>query len=409
MSPVADDPRVRRQGDAFASAGWDVVAVGIAGATSVSPQWHVDEAAPALNWSVTSRVRRLRSGPQEGARLRGMLNRFWADFAYLFDLQASRLSTRAALRAYWDQNFRYHALYEAASRHRPDVWLANDWNVLPIAQRLAKEQGVPFLYDSHELAFDEYGEKWVWRLLYRPLVVALEKRGIRGAAFVTCVSEGIAECLRRQYGLERLPLVVRNTPAYQTMPFRETGEQINVLYHGVVSPGRGLEECIRSVALWRPEFRLIIRGPASDSYERELRQLALAMAVSERVSIVPPVPMPSLIAAAHSADVGLFALPASSRHNTFVLPNKFFEYAMAGLALCVSDLPEMARLVKRYDLGLLISDVSADAIATQINALDRGLIDCYKRRALAAARQLSWEEESKKLLAHCAALVTGRS
>ena len=125
--------------------------------------------------------------------------------------------------------------------------------------------------------------------------------------------------------------------------------------------------------------------------------------------MAPAVPMTELVRSASAADIGLFALPDHSRHNRFVLPNKFFEYTMAGLALCVSNLPEMALLLKRHDLGLLVPDLSPAAIATQLNSLDRNRIDCYKRNALAAARQLNWEKESEKLLARCTSLVAGRS
>jgi glycosyltransferase involved in cell wall biosynthesis len=201
-------------------------------------------------------------------------------------------------------------------------------------------------------------------------------------------------------------MVIRNTPPFQEFPLRPTGEVIEVLYHGIVSPGRGLEEVIQSVALWKPEFRLTIRGPVGDAYRSELQSRMAAAGVSDRVRLSPPVPMTDLVREAHAADVGLFVLPGHSRHNRYALPNKFFEYIMAGLALCVSDLPEMARLTGQYDLGRLVNGLSPRDIATQINSLDRQTIDCYKRNALAAARQLNWRVESGRLLDRCAALVT---
>jgi hypothetical protein len=94
----------------------------------------------------------------------------------------------------------------------------------------------------------------------------------------------------------------------------------------------------------------------------------------------------------------LFALPDHSRHNAFALPNKFFEYVMAGLALCVSELPEMARLVHQYELGTLIPRVEPAAIAAAINGLDRHRIDAFKRASLRAARELCWEKESERML-----------
>ncbi len=339
--------------------------------------------------------------------LRRVWERCRIDARYVVASQAPRLSAKAAEKSYWAQNPRYEALYKRAASHRPRIWLANDWTALPIALRLIGEQGGILVYDTHELASEEYAERFAWRMLHRPRVVALEELGLRKAALVTCVSEGIAENLQAAYRLKERPMVVCNTPAFQDMPFRPTGERIEVLYHGVVSPGRGLEECIQSVSLWRPEFHLTIRGPAGDAYRRELERRIEAAGVGDRVRLVPPVPMTDLVREANRADVGLFVLPGHSRHNRFVLPNKFFEYTMAGLAMCVSDLPEMARLLKRHDLGRLIGGLSPEAIATQVNALDRETIDCYKRNALTAARLLNWERESELLVARCSALLTG--
>src|SRR5262249_13403613 len=97
-------------------------------------------------------------------------------------------------------------------------------------------------------------------------------------------------------------------------------------------------------------------------------------------------------------DVGFFALPRSSRHNQLALPNKFFEYIMAGLALCVTDLPEMARLIRERGLGVTFASVNPRVIAAAINALSPAAIDRYKRNALEAARELCWELESERLV-----------
>ena len=34
-----------------------------------------------------------------------------------------------------------------------------------------------------------------------------------------------------------------------------------MLYHGIVAPGRGIEECIRSLPRWKAEYSLTVRGP----------------------------------------------------------------------------------------------------------------------------------------------------
>ncbi len=325
---------------------------------------------------------------------------------YLMRSQLPRVLPGRGETSYWALNSRFAELYAIAARRRPHVWLANDWTALPIARRLAREQGARLVYDTHELAADEYTERLRWRILERPTVVAVERLGLRDASLVTCVSDGIADRLRDHYGLPERPIVIRNVPDYQEMPFRPTDATIRILYHGIVAPGRGLESCIRSVPLLRPEFRLTIRGPGSADYLASLRKLIAELGADDRVDLAPAVPMIGLVREANSFDVGLFALPDHSLHNRFALPNKFFEYTMAGLALCLSNLPEMKRLVAEFNLGRLFAGTEPSAIAAALNGFDRDMIDQYKRQSLKAARELNWQSESVKLVTRCEALAS---
>ena len=407
MSAIADDPRVRRQGDLFAAAGWSVKGFGLPGARSAPPDWPIYD--PDMEPSVDLAAEGRQGGappfalrePTPAPVKRTLQYRRWGIGRLL------RVAAKIAIRfriggweaEYWRLNPAFGAVYRIARPHRCDVWLANDWTAIPVARKIAQEQGAVLLYDTHELASDESPERWRWRLLDRPVVMAIEGACIGSARRVSCVSGGIADRLQFNYRLRERPLVVRNTPRYEPIAFRPTAEAVEVLYHGIVYRTRGLEACIRSVTLWRSEFRLTIRGPASPEYRASLQRLIAELGLGERVRLVPPVPMTDLVREASRFDVGLFALPGHSRHNRFALPNKLFEYIMAGLAICVSDLPEMARVVREYDLGVLIGAVEPDAIAAAVNGLDRARIDHCKKRALDAARQLNWEVEGAALVA----------
>src|SRR6185437_16827545 len=57
LSAIADDPRVRRQGDSFHRAGWNVVGVGLAGSRSGETSWPIltrDAHPPAPEISAAS-------------------------------------------------------------------------------------------------------------------------------------------------------------------------------------------------------------------------------------------------------------------------------------------------------------------------------------------------------------------
>ncbi|HEY1259687.1 MAG TPA: glycosyltransferase [Stellaceae bacterium] len=399
LSAIADDPRVRRQGELFAASGWRVIGVGLPGERSEPPDW------PILTGAGDSGRRGWKTPlPLRGAARRAALA---ACTLRLRFAGADDLRARLAENIYWRHlaiSPIVNAVHRAARSVAADVWLANDWTALPLAARLARENGGVYAYDSHELAAEEHAEQAAWRYWKQPIVSAIERRYIGDAAVVSTVSAGIAERLDRLYALPRPTRVVRNTPHYRESGFRRTGGRIRVLYHGIVASGRGLEVAIDSVAIWRPEFHFTIRGPENPGLSHALRTRIRDLGLADRVELAPAVPMTELVRAASAFDIGFFVFPDDCWHNRFVLPNKFFEYVMAGLALCVSDLPEMARLVNAYELGVLVPRVDPGAIAAAVNSLDRERIDRCKQNALAAARELCWEREAAELIGAYACL-----
>lgn len=428
-SAIADDPRVRRMGDSLHAAGWTVVGVGHAGARSAPPPWRVVEVSvpkpldPAQE-RVVGRAMAACLAPVEGAlrlakspsaayfanarlRLR-TLPRPLTSTAVAVALRIGRAAAdlteapeERRLKRYWRLSPVTRGLKAAAlGLESPALWIANDWWTLPAAAAGVAATGGVLVYDSHELATEEYAENPEWVRFRKPIVDAVEAHHIRSAALVSSVSPGITEHLRALYDLKVPTLTLRNTPAYQPIPFRPTGARVRVLYHGILSPGRGLEATIDSVALWRPELELALRGPSSPpDYVDGLRKRAMATGVANRVSFLDPVPMTELVTAAAPYDIGLMALPAHSLHNRHALPNKLFEYLMAGLALAVTDLPEMARLVGETKAGVLVADTSPEAIASALNPLTSARLDEMRRASLEAAKRLNWEAEAPPVLA----------
>jgi glycosyltransferase involved in cell wall biosynthesis len=115
------------------------------------------------------------------------------------------------------------------------------------------------------------------------------------------------------------------------------------------------------------------------------------------VTFEPPVPPGLVVARAAEADLGLCVLPDTSRHNRFALPNKLFEYLVAGLGVVASPLPDMAELVESTGCGILAAAEPA-AIAAALRGLDPAAVDRLKRHSLAAAKGLNWAQESRKLI-----------
>ena len=446
LSRILDDPRVRRQCELLQASGFEVFAIGADDERDENVGWTV---VPAPVPNVTNSGSMVLSNPNENCSIpktpgsvmgrieknlpaerpgldaakRSMkravaaansvatkiLGRSPARFATRLLITAGaqlcRLQPAYADRIFWSWIIGVNDLYDKAKALKCDIWLANDWVTLPIAARLATENGGVYVYDTHEFAIEEYQERWVWRVAQKPIVAALEKKFIKEARLVSAVSSGIADRITEIYRLPRPAITIRNMPSYIEVPFRPTPEVVRVLYHGVVSPGRGLEAAIDGVPSWALDRQFYIRGPGSEGYIASLRERIEKAGLQSRVFLLPPVPMTELVRRAAEFDVGFVALPGHSLNNEFALPNKFFEYAMAGLALCVSRRTEMASLVSEHKTGSTFAEVASEPIATAINELSREQIDRYKRNSLIAARELCWERESAKLVAALTSLV----
>lgn len=371
ITAIADDVRIRRQGDALHDLGIEVHGVGIEGAESPPPAWEIHE--------MKSRPTRVR---QVGTGLRAM---------------SALAGTDVATRAYWTSSV-HRRVREAAMALTPDLVIANDWRTLPVAAAVSDETGARVHYDSHEFAVEERLDSLLWRTVIRPYVAAIEGAFIGRATSVTTVAEGIATAMAERYRLDPVPVVVRNVPVYVAAAFRRTTLPIKVLFHGALMGDRGLDRLIASVQEWTPDRRLIIRGSGDPGFVRQLRQLAYSSGVKDRVTFEPAVPRADVISAASRCDIGVHVPLPGSTQMEHSLPNKFFEYVMAGLAVCVTDLPAMALIVRGRDLGVVAEGTTPAEIATAINGLTPEAIDRHKKNALLAAKELSWTHELGRLL-----------
>lgn len=392
-TPVSDEPRLLRQAWSYRKWGWNVVVAGYEGASERPADWHylrLDD-----SWSRTPRAGRV---ALRGQRLLGRV--LYRDFRGVPALAQWGARLACDAQPHWRRHRR--EILQAARanpRLRPDLVIAHDPPTCAAAQFLADWAQAPWMIDAHEYGRGQYAHDPDWLADRRWQAIALQDYYFRRANAVSTVCDGIARLLDVEEVMQRPATVIRSVPFAQPQPFRPCGDRIVVLYHGILSGDRGLEEVVRSLPMWRPEFSLLIRGGGEASVVERLRGIAAELGVGERLKIEPPVPFNRIVPTANCADIGYFVQADFSPQKRFTLPNKFFEYVMAGLCLSVADLPEMAALVRRYGLGSLVPSTDPVVIATAINALTRPRIDAAKHAAILAASELTWEHEQERLLA----------
>lgn len=393
-TPVCKEPRVLRQARAVEDAGWRVVVFGLPGKSPCPESWHFVEIpdAPPL----TSPRALAKAAAFMGMRALGGIAARYGSVDFLKSsgariYQAFTPSYRVRERAIVTFLSRY-------PEYRPDLVLCHDYFTASVAIKVARTANAKVSVDCHEYALGQYAHDPRWVKLHQPVVRALQDELYARVDGITTVCEGIAELIEKDHPVRRPVRVVRSVPFYVPQSFRPTGNVVTVLYHGEIFPSRALHVAVRSMHLWRPEFRFVLRGYSDAAYVAQLREIAAEVGVADRLEIQPPVPFDQIVPAANEADIGYFVHLDTSPQRRFALPNKFFEYVMAGLALVVSDLPEMARLVREHDLGVLVPECEEESIARVINSLDRASIDEMKRHSLSAAKVLNWDAEQEKMM-----------
>jgi hypothetical protein len=370
FSPIQRDARVLRQIE-YLAPDFDLTVIGYG---APHPAWPQVEWAPVATHSTAA------------TRLSGLAL-----------LALGRLFPAAYERWYWQKPHHRQAL-AAAERSHAAAYHANDWNTLPIAARAAQRTGARLVLDAHEYAPLEFAESRGWRLLYAPLInYILRKYGRRLDATMT-VAPAIAGRYKREFGWD--PLVVLNAPKLAPLPPRSPDpEHIRLVYHGAAIPNRRLESMIETMALADPRFHLhCILVDDSAGYVQQLQALARRVA-PERITFHDPVAPAEIVQRIAGYDMGFYLLEPSNYNNSVALPNKFFDFLAAGLAVCVGPSPGMGDMVREYGFGCVTPAFTARAAAATLNALTWEQVTAMQQAARETAARFNADTELRKVVA----------
>jgi glycosyltransferase involved in cell wall biosynthesis len=257
-----------------------------------------------------------------------------------------------------------------------DVVHANDLDTLPAGALIARRLRARLVYDAHELYsdFDPAPPR-----LYRTALLAIERRLARRADAVVTVSDALADELQARHRLRERPIVVLNAPELDPAEPAPHEAPLRAVYTGALGTGRPLDDLLDAAA---PNVRLalhVVQIPLP-LIQSEVERRGLA----GRVHVGPPLPPEELPELLRAHDVGIVFDRPVTRNAQLSLPNKLFEYLMAGLAVVVPRLDGMAPLVERERVGLTFAPGElGDAL--QRLATRRDELEAFRCRAREAA------------------------
>lgn len=278
--------------------------------------------------------------------------------------------------------------------NRPQVIHYNDYNTL----FLGPLSRVPHraIYDMHEL-FQDLDYLNFPKSINR-VIAGIDREGLRRAEAVICVSKPIAEELRRI--TDKPVYVVRNVPEARfsvgagrpDIVQALTDGRKHLVYLGALQKEKGAVDMLEVVAKLPAEYAFDCFSGVSPKNAFFL-EAAERLGVASRVKVWETVPLDVLYASIRHAYAGMSFFVPQSRIYEFALPNKIFEYFLAGLPVITSEARAQAELVEETGLGLVVKLGDPAEAARRISGWQRPSVTPQ----VVEQHGLTWEQEQHEL------------
>jgi hypothetical protein len=299
----------------------------------------------------------------------------------------------------WYFNIFFSFIY-GLNRHRNvlrkisyDLIIVEDLNLLPFVFHI-KGNNTKIIFDAREYYPKERDESSLFRKYIAPYRILFCSYFLKKLDGFYTVSEGLADMYETDFGIR--PEVIRSTPVFQQEPNpKPVSFPMKMVHHGGASSNRQLENMIDIVRTLNGKYTLDFYLTGDLTYRRYLEAYAQDCSF---VSFKEPVKFTDIHKMLTLYDIGFCYMSTDVTNTMYSLPNKFFEYVQARLVLAINPAPDMVKIAKNYGMAVIAEDFSN---LSMINALDKLDIEEYnalKDGVKRAARDLCWEQESKKFV-----------
>ena len=282
---------------------------------------------------------------------------------------------------------------------RASILVANDLDTLLPNVLVSKLKGKRLVYDSHEL-FTEVPE-----LVKRPKVQAVWKRIERFCIPKVKMAITVNHSIQEKYEtLYKIPFkVVRNvSPRFVPDKIKSKVElglpekPVLIMQGAGLNIDRGVDLIIQAMPFVDNAVLAIV---GDGDVIPEMKVLVKELGLEKKVLFFGKRPYTELLQYTANATLGLSFDQPTNPNYLFSLPNKIFDYIHASTPILCSEVVEVKRIVEKYDLGEVVYDFEAKALANQIERIlsDTAQMEKWKNNCEKASTLEHWEKEVQQL------------
>ena len=397
---LSANPRVVKEADALAAAGYDVTVVGATLDASLverdhqlyaGKSWRYEVVLDASSASLSRRTRWLRARVER---------RFWREMRQRFRLPN-----------YHQLGYGPRELLDYCTRHPADLFILHNPLSLWVGARLMQTGArvavdVEDWYSEDLLPSDRAG-------VPTELLSSLEREVLRRAAFSTTTSNAMGAALADVYGCAR-PVVIYN--AFPALHAAVDDTQLSsptshapslVWFSQVIGPGRGIETLMSSLQHVHTPIDIHLRGTYDNAFASALLEHA-PHGWRERIHFHPQIPHDQLAPWIAQHDIGFAGEIGYCRSRDLTVSNKILQYLGAGIPVLASNTTGHTEIAETAGEAVRLFEAGdSSSLARALNEMlrDQELLASLRRKAAQASNTFSWDESARRLVGNVAAAV----
>lgn len=272
-----------------------------------------------------------------------------------------------------------------------ELIIVHHFDALELASNLKEIKKVPVIFNAHEYYPLEFDNNVEWMRYVHPKMMRIGNKFLKNIDLCFSVGNHIGSTYQSQFGLKTI--TIPNTKIYHDLQPSQVESPIKLIHHGAAIRERKIELMIEVMDELGPGYELdFILVPGDPIYINELKNKKTNHL---NINFIEPVDVSEIPIIINQYDIGIFLLSESNFNYKYALPNKLFEFIQARLAIAIGPSPEMADIVRKYNIGVVSDYIDSQSLAQEILKLTPKQLESYKINTNIAARELNIEENHR--------------
>lgn len=275
------------------------------------------------------------------------------------------------------------------SVNRGEVIFVFDLDALVFIAPILEKNKV--ILDLREIYTEQFGlTSPTFRFFLRPMRNYLLNHWAKDVAFFLTVSKGLQDYYAMNFGITSE--ILRSVPRFAIEKSELTVKNpIRTVYVGVANPLRQIETMIKAIIQVEEEIELHLYLVGDEYYIESLKE---EYGYSSRIIFHAPIEFHNIPCVLVNYDLGWSYFYPTTENLRRALPNKFFDYIQAGLAVIHGPNLDMMAESEKWGFGFCSEQYTLESLIALLSSLDQETVIRAKRKAREASQELSFERES---------------